>query len=198
MAGMSSAAESPEGHTAEARAVDTPLPGLQLRPAQLHDAAAIAAILNHYIVFSTATFMTEPVSVDSRRAFIVERKPEHPIWVAERDGVAIGWAALAQHQPRSAYGHTLENSIYLHPGHVGRGIGTLLMSQLVADAQRRGFHSLIAGACSEQAGSIALHERMGYRRCAHFHEVARKFDRWLDVVYLERLLQPASHDPAPR
>ena len=104
-------------------------PGLLLRPGQLRDAPAIAAILNHYIVFTTATFMTEPVSVESRRAFIVERRADHPIWVAERDGVAIGWAALAQHQPRSAYGHTLENSIYLHPDHLGRGIGTRLLGQ---------------------------------------------------------------------
>ncbi len=193
---MSSAAKTPA--TPGADTADTTPPGLRLRPAQPHDAPAIAAILNHYIVFTTATFMTEPVSVESRRAFIVERRAEHPIWVAERDGVAIGWAALAQHQPRSAYGHTLETSIYLHPDHLGRGIGTRLLGQLVADAQRLGFHSLIAGACSEQAGSLALHERLGFRRCAHFHEVARKFDRWLDVIYLERLLQPTSHDPAPR
>jgi phosphinothricin acetyltransferase len=172
--------------------------GLHLRPGERRDAAAIAAILNHHIAFTTSTFMTEPVSVVSRETFVLEREAEHPIWVAELDGACIGWAALSRHQPRSAYAHTVENSIYLHPDHVGRGIGTVLLGQLVDGAHRLGFHSLIAGACAEQAPSIALHERLGYRRCALFHQVARKFGRWLDVVYLERLLQPPEHDPAPR
>jgi L-amino acid N-acyltransferase len=176
-----------------------PLPiGLRLRPGEARDAAPIAAILNHHIAFTTSTFMSEPVSVASREAFIVEREREHPIWIAELDGTGIGWAALAPHQPRNAYAHTVENSIYLHPDHVGRGIGTVLLGRLVDDARGLGFHSLIAGACAEQAASIALHERLGYRRCAHFHQVARKFDRWLDVVYLECLLQTPEHDPPPR
>lgn len=172
-------------------------PGLQLRPGEARDAAPIAAILNHHVAFTTSTFMTEPVSVASREAFIVEREASHPIWVAALDGRCIGWAALAPHQARSAYAHTVENSIYLHPDQVGRGIGTVLLGRLVDDAQRLGFHSLIAGACAEQAASIALHERLGYRRCALFHQVARKFERWLDVVYLECLLQPPAHDPPP-
>jgi phosphinothricin acetyltransferase len=171
--------------------------GLRLRLGEARDAAPIAAILNHHIAFTTSTFMTEPVSVASREAFIVEREATHPIWVAEMDGACIGWAALSKHQPRSAYAHTVENSIYLHPDHTGRGIGTVLLGRLVDEARRLGLHSLIAGACAEQAASIALHERLGYRRCAHFHEVARKFERWLDVVYLERLLQGPAHQPGP-
>ena len=74
------------------------------------------------------------------------------------------------------------------PDHLGRGYGTALMTQLIASARTIGHHSLIAGACSEQTASIRLHEKLGYTRCAHFHEVARKFDRWLDVIYLERLI----------
>ncbi|MEY8876976.1 MAG: N-acetyltransferase family protein [Leptothrix sp. (in: b-proteobacteria)] len=177
---------------------DLPLPELptyRLRHGQEGDAEAIAQILNHYIEHSTATFMTEPVSVHSRRDFILERKAEHPIWIAELDGEAVGWAALSPHQPRSAYAHTVENSIYLHPAHLRRGLGVKLLTRVVEDAQRNGFHSLIAGACSEQAGSLALHQRLGYQPCAHFHEVARKFDRWLDVIYLERALRPSGHVP---
>lgn len=161
---------------------------LLLRPGRVEDAPAIQAILNHYIAHSTSTFMTEPVTLESRRAFMTERGERHPIWVAELDGAAIGWAALAPHQTRGGYGHTAENSIYLHPDHTGGGIGSRLLARLIASAQQHGFHCLVAGACAEQAASIALHERAGYRRCAHFREVARKFDRWLDVIYLQRML----------
>ncbi|MGY0193691.1 N-acetyltransferase family protein [Leptothrix sp. BB-4] len=166
----------------------TPLPRFLIRPGAERDAPALAAILNHHIVHGTSTFMTEPVSVASRVTFICERSADLPIWVAEVDGQCIGWAALALHQPRSAYGHTAESSIYLHPDHLGRGYGTALMTQLIASARTIGYHTLIAGACTEQPASIRLHERVGYTRCAHFHEVARKFDRWLDVVYLERVI----------
>lgn len=163
-------------------------PHFQIRPGAERDAQALADILNHHIAHGTSTFMTEPVSVASRTAFIVERGADLPIWVAELDGRCIGWAALSLHQPRSAYGHTAESSVYLHPDHLGRGYGTALMTQLIASARTIGHHSLIAGACSEQIASIRLHEKLGYTRCAHFHEVARKFDRWLDVIYLERLI----------
>jgi phosphinothricin acetyltransferase len=167
-----------------------PLPphSLLIRPGAQHDAPALAAILNHHIENGTSTFMTEPVSIDSRVDFICQRSPDLPIWVAEVDGQCIGWAALSLHQPRGAYGHTVESSIYLHPEHLGRGYGRALMSRLIASAKAIGHHTLIAGACTEQIASIRLHERMGYTRCAHFHEVARKFDRWLDVVYLERVI----------
>jgi phosphinothricin acetyltransferase len=163
-------------------------PAFLIRPGAERDAQALAAILNHHIAHGTSTFMTETVTIDSRRTFILDRGPELPIWVADVDGQCIGWAALAQQQPRSAYGHTAESSIYLHPDHLRRGYGMALMTQLIASARAIGYHTLIASACTEQVASIRLHERLGYTRCAHFHEVARKFDRWLDVVYLERLI----------
>jgi L-amino acid N-acyltransferase len=163
-----------------------------IRPGREEDASAIAAILNHYVEHSTSTFITEPVSVDSRVAWIRDRRAEHPLWVAEADGQAVGWAALAEHKPRGGYRHTVENSVYLHPAWVGRGLGTRLLQQVLADARRAGFHVIVAGACAEQTASIRLHERAGYDRVAHFRQVGRKFDRWLDVIYLQRLLQ----DPA--
>lgn len=169
---------------------DTAAPSARavLRAGRSEDAAAIQAILNHYIAHSTSTFMTEPVTLESRQTFITQRDARHPVWVADLDGTVIGWAALSQHQARGAYAETAESSIYLHPRHTGKGLGTRLMAQVVAHGQSAGFHTLVAGACAEQAASIALHERAGYQRCAHFREVARKFGRWLDVIYLQRLL----------
>lgn len=162
---------------------------ITLRPGHERDAPAIAAILNHYIVHTTTTFFTEPVTVEDRHAWITRRLPEHTLWVADLQGQAIGWAALSDHKSRGGYQHTVENSIYLHPAHVRRGLGRQLLQRVIADAQRAGFHVLVAGACAESTASIALHERAGYERVGHFREVGRKFDRWLDVIYLQKFLQ---------
>jgi phosphinothricin acetyltransferase len=160
----------------------------RLRPGAPQDAAALATILNHYLTHTTATFHTEPVDVQDRRRFIVERPARHPIWVAEVAGEAVGWAALSMHWARPAFGDAAEHSIYVHPAHVGRGIGLELLQRAISSAQELGFHTLIGGVCIEQGASLALHERAGFVRVAHFREVARKFDRWLDVVYLQRML----------
>jgi len=159
-----------------------------LRPATPADADDIASILNHYIANTTSTFITEPVTADDRCAWIANRKPEHTLWVAELGGHAIGWAALAEHKPRGGYRHTIENSIYLHPAYVGRGLGSRLLLQALDDAQRGGFHVIVAGACAEQTASVRLHEKFGYEFVGRFRDVGRKFDRWLDVIYLQKHL----------
>jgi L-amino acid N-acyltransferase YncA len=162
---------------------------ITLRAGRESDAAGIAAILNHYIEHTTATFFTEPVTPEDRYEWITRRRPEHTLWVADLHGQPIGWAALADHKPRGGYRHTVENSIYLHPAHVGRGLGRRLLDQVLEDARRAGFHLVVAGACSESVASIALHESAGYERAGHFRQIGRKFDRWLDVIYLQKLLQ---------
>jgi L-amino acid N-acyltransferase YncA len=162
--------------------------GITLRPGQESDATGIAAILNHYIEHTTATFFTEPVTAEDRYNWITRRRPEHTLWVADLQGQPVGWAALSDHKPRGGYRHTVENSIYLHPAHVGRGLGRRLLNRVLEDARNAGFHLIVAGACSESQASIALHEGAGYERVGHFKEIGRKFDRWLDVIYLQKIL----------
>jgi L-amino acid N-acyltransferase len=162
-----------------------------LRPGRSSDADDIATILNHYVTHTTSTFLTEPVTVEDRRQWIDKRSPQHSLWVAEREGRVIGWSSLAEHKPRGAYRLTVENSIYMHPNHVGRGIGRRLLDRVLEDARAGGFHVIVAGACAEQTASVRLHESAGYERIGHFREVGRKFERWLDVIYLQRHLQPS-------
>jgi L-amino acid N-acyltransferase YncA len=159
-----------------------------IRLATRADAEAINQIQNYYVIHSTATFLTEPFTLEQRLAWIEGRSPSHPVTVAESNGSVVGWAALGEFRSRPAYRHTTEFSIYLHPDWHRRGIGRALLADLTERARAIGHHALVGGCCSESTAILALLEASGYKRVAHFPEVGRKFDRWLDVVFMQRLL----------
>lgn len=159
-----------------------------IRLATCADAEAINHIQNHYVVHSTATFLTEPFTLEQRLAWLDSRSPAHPVTVAEVNGSVAGWAALGEFRSRPAYRHTTEFSVYVHPDHHRRGVGRALLADLTGRARAIGHHALVGGCCSESTGILALLEASGYKRVAHFPEVGRKFDRWLDVVFMQLLL----------
>ena len=159
-----------------------------LRTATRDDCSAINDILNHYVVGSTATFITEPQSLDERLSWFDGRGATHPVIVADVGGRVVGWAALSPFRTRAAYSKTVELGVYVHHGHHRLGIGRALVAELLVRAQAAGLHVVVAGCCSETTASIGLLEASGFRRVAHFHEVGHKFGRWLDVVFMERLL----------
>jgi phosphinothricin acetyltransferase len=159
-----------------------------IRAATRADAGAINDIQNHYVVHSTATFLTEPLTLERRLAWLEGRSPAHPVIVAKSGTTVVGWASLEVFRARPAYRHTAEFSIYVHHESHRRGIGRALLGELVSRARALGHHVLVGGCCSESAAVIALLEASGFSRVAHFREVGRKFDRWLDVVFLQRLL----------
>lgn len=159
-----------------------------IRLATRADAGDINSIQNHYVVHSTATFLTEPLTLEQRLAWFENRSQAHPVIVAQADGLVAGWGSLEVFRPRPAYRHTAEFSIYVHPERHRRGIGRAILTDLVARASALGHHTLVGGCCSESTAVIALLEASGFSRVAHFREVGRKFGRWLDVVFLQRLL----------
>lgn len=167
-----------------------PLPrsACSIRLATAGDAAAINDIQNHYVLSSTATFHTEPLALNERLAWLTSRSPAHPVTVAEIDGVIVGWGALEVFRSRPAYRHTAEFSVYVHHDWHRRGIGRAIMADLETRARSLRYHALVGGCCSESIAVIALLESLGYERVAHFREVGCKFERWLDVVFLERVL----------
>jgi len=162
--------------------------GCSIRLAVRADAEAINDIQNHYVVHSTATFLTEPLSLEQRLGWLEGRSPAHPVTVALADGAVAGWAALGDFRSRPAYRHTTEFSIYVHHERQRSGIGRALLADLVERARAAGHHALVGGCCSESTAILALLEREGFSRVAHFPEVGRKFDRWLDVVFMQKLL----------
>jgi L-amino acid N-acyltransferase YncA len=160
----------------------------EMRLAVRADAAAINDIQNYYVVNSTATFLTEPVSLEQRITWLEDRLPVHPVTVAQVARTTVGWGALDFFRTRPAYRHTSEFSVYVHHQWHRRGIGRIIMLDLVERARALGHHTLVGGCCSESTAVIAMLEKMGFSRVAHFPQVGYKFDRWLDVVFLQRLL----------
>lgn len=161
-----------------------------IRPAEVADVAAICDIYNHYVVGSTCTFQLEPETHAERLTWYRDRSNAHPITVAELSSAVVGWAALSPWKSRCAYAHSVEASVYIRHGLHRRGLGRLLMQELIARAKVIGHHTIIAGVCSEQTASLALFEGLGFQQVALFREVGRKFGRWLDVAYLQLLLTP--------
>jgi L-amino acid N-acyltransferase YncA len=160
----------------------------EVRLAVESDALAINDILNHYVVHSTATFITEPQKLADRLGWLLSRTAAYPVVVVEVAGKLLGWGALSSFRNREAYSKTAEVSVYIHPDHLRRGLGRAILSDLLAKACKLEHHALIGGCCKESTASIALLESFGFNQVGHFPQVGRKFDRWLDVVFLQLLL----------
>lgn len=159
-----------------------------IRPCRVEDAAAIAAIYNEYVRDTVITFEETPVSLDEMAKRIADVGAKYPWLVAEEDDAVIGWAYATPWKTRSAYRFSVETTVYVAAGGQKRGIGTSLYAELLAGLKARGAHSAVGGIALPNPASIALHEKMGFRKIAHFAEVGRKFDRWVDVGYWQLLL----------
>ena len=128
------------------------------------------------------------MTLEQRLVWLDGRSQTHPVIVAEAAGSVVGWGSLEVFRARPAYRHTAELSLYVHHEWHRRGIGRALLADLVARARAIGHHALVGGCCSDSTAVIALLEASGFSRVARFPEVGRKFDRWLDVVFLQRIL----------
>jgi L-amino acid N-acyltransferase YncA len=159
-----------------------------IRAASEADLPAINDIYNYYVLHSTATYQEEPEPMEGRRAWFARHGAAHPVTVAELDGEVVGWASLSRYHVRSAYRRTVENSVYVRQDCHRRGVGRALTVDLIARARALGHHAIIAGIDAEQAGSVALHESLGFVRVGHLRQVGFKFGRWLDVIYAQLVL----------
>jgi phosphinothricin acetyltransferase len=155
-----------------------------IRAAQAADADAIAAIYNPFIVDTVVTFEEEPLSAADVATRIAEvRALSLPWLVVEQDGAVQGYAYATRWKTRASYRHTVETAIYLAAGAAGRGTGKRIYGELLRQLQARGIHVAIGGIALPNAASVALHERLGFRKIGHFSEVGYKFGRWVDVGY---------------
>ena len=163
---------------------------VEVRAATEGDLEALNAIYNEYVVTAHYTFDVEPMSIDARREWFAHYagSGRHRVLVATRDGALAGFATSSRYRPKAAYETSVETSIYLAPDATGAGIGTRLYQSLFRELEHVDVHRAYAGIALPNPASIALHEKFGFRRVAHFTEQGRKFGRFWDVAWYEKPL----------
>jgi L-amino acid N-acyltransferase YncA len=160
-----------------------------IRQATAADAEAVIRVYNHYVLNSWATFEEEPVTAAemARRIDSVARR-SLPWLAVEEGGRLIGYACASPWKDRSAYRFSAETSVYLEPERRGRGWGARLLGTLVEDLRAKSIHSAVGIIALPNEASVALHEKLGFRKVAHLAEVGWKFGRRVDVGYWQLLL----------
>ena len=161
-----------------------------VRDATEADLPGILAIYNEVIATSTAVFSDRQVTLEERQAWFAARAGQgYPVLVETGDdGSVLGFASFGDFRAWPGYRHTVEHSVHVRADARGQGIGTALMPPLLERAADLGKHVVVAGVDADNAGSIRMHERLGFERAGQLRQVGRKFDRWLDLVLMQRLL----------
>ncbi len=173
--------------------VSTPVPspavtGLRIRLAEQPDAGAIQAIYNLEVTTATSTFDLVTRSLADQEAWLAARTGAFSAIVALDGEKVVGFASLSPYKDRAAYATTVEDSVYVARDRAGQGIGTALLGHLLDVATASGFHAVMARIEASSAASRAIHERCGFELVGIERQVGRKFNRWLDVAVMQRLL----------
>jgi L-amino acid N-acyltransferase YncA len=159
------------------------------RQATLADAAQIAEIYNYYILNTVVTFETEAVSaqeMEGRMASILEK---HDWWLLETDDKKLaGYAYYGPFRGRVAYNHTVEATIYLHPNHIGKGLGKPLYNTVIQAAAAKKYKEIIGGIALPNPQSEKLHNQLGFEKVGHFKKVGLKFGQTIDVGFWQKSL----------
>ena len=161
---------------------------LMIRAAAEPDIQAILDIYNEAVLNSTATFDLEPRSIAAHRDWVKQFEYPYVLVVAERAGEVVGWGCLHPFGGKPGYRFTTENSVYVSADHRGAGVGKALLAALVEGGGANGFHTIIARIAGDNPASVRLHKSLGFAHVGREREVGRKFDGWLDVVVMQRML----------
>ena len=162
-----------------------------IQPATETDLVGLTDIYNHYVITSPVTFDLEPFSVDGRREWFSHygESGPHRLLVAREEDRILGYATSSRFRPKGAYDTSVETTVYCHPEHGGRGVGTLLYSALFETLEKEDVHRAFAGITLPNPASEALHRRFEFTRIGVFKEVGRKFDRYWDVAWFGKTLR---------
>ena len=159
-----------------------------IRPASESDASAICSIYNYYVLNTCVTFEEEAVSEPDMRARIRDTTASLLWFVLEDCDEVVGYAYATKWKSRCAYRYSVESTVYLRQDTVGRGFGMQLYERLISELRFAGMHSVIGGIALPNLASQRLHEKVGFKKVAHFEQVGWKFNRWIDVGYWELIL----------
>lgn len=161
---------------------------LTLRPARVGDAEVICLIYNQGIEDRVATLETELRTPAERREWMAARGPRHPVIVAESDSAVVGWGSLNVFNPRPAYQHVADFSVYVERAWRGRGVGRRLLERLVELARGIGYHKMVLSTFPTNTAGVRLYERLGFSRVGVYREQGLLDGRWVDTLIMEKLL----------
>ena len=163
---------------------------IEIREACEADLQGLLEIYNDVIATSTAVYRDDPATLDDRREWLRARQAQgYPVLVASGADGVLGFASFGDFRPWPGYRFTIEHTVHVRRECRGQGVGSALMHPLMERAAELGKHVMIAGVDAENGPSLRFHERLGFERVAHFRQVGFKFGRWLDLVFLQRLLR---------
>jgi|ERR1035441_3257785 L-amino acid N-acyltransferase YncA len=172
---------------------------MRIRDAVQEDFAEITAIYNEVLTNSTAIYNDHPTTSEERIAWWKTRQQQgYPVLVATHGDSIAGFGTFGDFRPWPGYRFTVEGTIHIHSSARGQGVGTELLKALIVRAHALGKHTLIAGVDSENAASLRFLERLGFERVGYLREVGYKFDRFLDLVFLQYWITPPSKDTTGR
>lgn len=165
-----------------------------IRDAKQEDIKAILEIYNDAILHTTAVYSYDPLTYPMMDQWYREKAEKKlPVFVAESGGVVAGYASYGPFRPWPAYRYTIEHSIYVDRAFRRRGIAGSLLERLIRAARENGVHCIVAGIDSENGDSIRLHRRFGFAESGLLSQVGYKFDRWLDLQFMQLVLQKDDH-----
>ncbi|RZJ68301.1 MAG: N-acetyltransferase family protein [Flavobacterium sp.] len=160
-----------------------------IRNANESDVPGILGIVNHAILHTTANYNYAPQLLADQQLWFAEKtKKNNPILVADYDGKVIGFSTYGTFREKIGYQFTVEHSVYVADGFSGNGIGKALLQKLISVAKEQGYHNMIGGIDASNSGSIAFHKKFGFEECGIIKDAAFKFDRWLDLMFMQLLL----------
>ncbi|NMH28939.1 GNAT family N-acetyltransferase [Flavobacterium silvaticum] len=162
---------------------------ISIRNATIEDVPEILKVVNHAILYSTANYNYEPQTLEEQLDWFQTKTTKgNPILCAFDGNSFAGFATYGTFREKIGYQFTAEHSVYVAPGMEGKGIGTKLMKQLISIAKDSGIHCLVGGIDAENKESLRFHERLGFLQCGKINQAAWKFDRWLDLLFMQLIL----------
>lgn len=163
---------------------------INIRPYKTEDTQSILAIINHNILHSTALYDYNIRTYEQQKNILEDKISKNfPVIVAELDGNVVGFGMYSEFRFREAYKFTVEHSVYVDESFHGKGIGKLLLQELIALARKQNLHTMVAVIDSENQSSVEFHEKFGFETVGIIKESGYKFDRWLHSVFMQLILE---------
>lgn len=161
-----------------------------VRDATLSDLPRILEIVNHAILHTTANYNYEPQTLEIQRQWFLDKQRHNfPVIVAQQDGQVIGYGAYGTFREKIGYQYTVEHSVYVGQDHQSKGIGKLLMAELIRLARAQNQHVMVGAIDAANAESIAFHKKFGFTQSGVIHQAGFKFGKWLDLLFMQLILK---------